>query len=165
MCLLRFRRWSHHIWHKPGRIRLHQCSKSPCQYSKAYSGRMNVWGLLGWARCKVWYAVVDCPTQLDSIADSLFVLNWLSWQIVSDTNNNTDTETRCLVYTQLTLMTWICQLCSMTNTSEKYERTQQGNLLGLKLYGQCPYRTKTFQKGASLIELVTRVANDRTEVQ
>ena len=32
--------------------------------------------------------------------------------------------------TQLTLMTWICQLCSMTNTSEKYERTQQGNLLG-----------------------------------
>ena len=26
-------------------------------------------------------------------------------------------------------MTWICQLCSMTNTSEKYERTQQGNLL------------------------------------
>ena len=31
---------------------------------------------------------------------------------------------------QLTLMTWICQLCSMTNTSEKYERTQQGNLLG-----------------------------------
>ena len=31
--------------------------------------------------------------------------------------------------TQLTLMTWICQLCSMTNTSEKYERTQQGNLL------------------------------------
>ena len=31
--------------------------------------------------------------------------------------------------TQLTLMTWICQLRSMTNTSEKYERTQQGNLL------------------------------------
>ena len=31
--------------------------------------------------------------------------------------------------TQLTLMTWICQ-CSMTNTSQKYERTQQGNLLG-----------------------------------
>ena len=31
--------------------------------------------------------------------------------------------------TQLTLITWICQLCSMTNTSEKYERTQQGNLL------------------------------------
>ena len=30
--------------------------------------------------------------------------------------------------TQLTLMTWICQ-CSMTNTSEKYERTQQRNLL------------------------------------
>ena len=30
--------------------------------------------------------------------------------------------------TQLTLMTWICH-CSMTNTSEKYERTQQGNLL------------------------------------
>ena len=30
---------------------------------------------------------------------------------------------------QLTLMTWICLLCSMTNTSEKYERTQQGNLL------------------------------------
>ena len=31
-------------------------------------------------------------------------------------------------------MTWICQLttvCSMTNTSEKYERTQQGNLLAL----------------------------------
>ena len=26
-------------------------------------------------------------------------------------------------------MTWICQLCSMTKTSEKYERTQQGNLL------------------------------------
>ena len=33
--------------------------------------------------------------------------------------------------TQLTLMTWICQLCSMTNTSEKYERTQQGNLLSI----------------------------------
>ena len=31
--------------------------------------------------------------------------------------------------TQLTLLTWICQLCSTTNTSEKYERTQQGNLL------------------------------------
>ena len=30
--------------------------------------------------------------------------------------------------TQLTLGTWIFQLCSMTNTSEKYERTQQGNL-------------------------------------
>ena len=30
---------------------------------------------------------------------------------------------------QLNLVTWICQLCSMTNTSEKYERTQQGNLL------------------------------------
>ena len=32
--------------------------------------------------------------------------------------------------TQLTLVTWICQLCFTTNTSEKYERTQQGNLLG-----------------------------------
>ena len=32
--------------------------------------------------------------------------------------------------TQLTLMTWICQLCFITNTSEKYEMTQQGNLLG-----------------------------------
>ena len=32
--------------------------------------------------------------------------------------------------TQLTLVTWICQLCSKTNTSEKYERTQPGNLLG-----------------------------------
>ena len=32
--------------------------------------------------------------------------------------------------TQLTLVTWICQY-SMTNTSKKYERTQQGNLLGL----------------------------------
>ena len=32
--------------------------------------------------------------------------------------------------TQLTLVTWICQLSSMTNTSENYERTQQGNLLG-----------------------------------
>ena len=32
--------------------------------------------------------------------------------------------------TQLTLVTWICQLCSKTNTSEKYERTQTGNLLG-----------------------------------
>ena len=31
--------------------------------------------------------------------------------------------------TQLTLVTWICQLCFTTNTSEKYERTQQGNLL------------------------------------
>ena len=30
--------------------------------------------------------------------------------------------------TQLTVDNWIC---SMTNTSEKYERTQQGNLLGL----------------------------------
>ena len=32
--------------------------------------------------------------------------------------------------TQLTLMTWICQVCFITNTSEKYERTRQGNLLG-----------------------------------
>ena len=31
--------------------------------------------------------------------------------------------------TQLTLVTCICQLCSTTNTSEKYERTHQGNLL------------------------------------
>ena len=30
--------------------------------------------------------------------------------------------------TQLTLVTWICQLCFMTNTSEKYDRTQQENL-------------------------------------
>ena len=38
---------------------------------------------------------------VDSISASLFVLNWLSWQIVSirwqDPNNNTDTETKCLV--------------------------------------------------------------------
>ena len=32
--------------------------------------------------------------------------------------------------TQLTLMTWIYQLYSMTNTSEKYERSQHGNLQG-----------------------------------
>ena len=32
--------------------------------------------------------------------------------------------------TQLSFVTWICQLCSTTNTSKKYERTQQGNLLG-----------------------------------
>ena len=31
--------------------------------------------------------------------------------------------------TQLTLITWICQLYYMTNTSEKYEGPQQGNLL------------------------------------
>ena len=31
--------------------------------------------------------------------------------------------------TQLTLVTWICQLCSTKNNSEKYKRTQQGNLL------------------------------------
>ena len=31
--------------------------------------------------------------------------------------------------TQLTLVTWICHLCFKKNTSEKYERTQQGNLL------------------------------------
>ena len=30
--------------------------------------------------------------------------------------------------TQLTLLTWICQLRSITNTSEKYDRTEQGNL-------------------------------------
>ena len=32
--------------------------------------------------------------------------------------------------TQLILVTWICQLnvCSTTNTSEKYDRTQRGNL-------------------------------------
>ena len=39
---------------------------------------------------------------------------------------------------QLTLVTWICQLCSMTNTSEKYERTQQGNLLALMLDQRSP---------------------------
>ena len=39
--------------------------------------------------------------------------------------------------TQLNFMTWNCQLCSMINTSEKYERTQRGNLLGgLNAYGQ-----------------------------
>ena len=40
--------------------------------------------------------------HLDSIAASLFVWNWLSWQTVStrwrDPSNNTDTEARCLVY-------------------------------------------------------------------
>ena len=35
--------------------------------------------------------------------------------------------------TELTLVIWICQLCSMTNTSKKYERTFQGTLLGLGL--------------------------------
>ena len=39
---------------------------------------------------------------------------------------------------QLTLATWICQLCSMTNTGEKYERTQQGNLLALMLNQRSP---------------------------
>ena len=31
--------------------------------------------------------------------------------------------------TQLSFVTWICQLCSTTNTSKKYERTRLGNLL------------------------------------
>ena len=39
--------------------------------------------------------------HLDSVAASLFVWNWLSWQKASirwrDPNNNTDTEARCLV--------------------------------------------------------------------
>ena len=40
--------------------------------------------------------------SVDSIATSLFVWKWLSWKIVSDdkiqiTNDNTDTDTRCLV--------------------------------------------------------------------
>ena len=39
---------------------------------------------------------------------------------------------------QLTLVTWICQLCSMTNTSEKYGGTQQGNLLALMLNQSSP---------------------------
>ena len=39
---------------------------------------------------------------------------------------------------QLTLVTWICQLCSMTNTSEEYERTQLGNLLALMLNQRSP---------------------------
>ena len=39
---------------------------------------------------------------------------------------------------QLTLVKWICQLCSMTNTSEKYVRTQQGNLLALMLNQRSP---------------------------
>ena len=30
--------------------------------------------------------------------------------------------------TQLTLLTWICQLGSLTNTSEKYDRAKQGKL-------------------------------------
>ena len=44
--------------------------------------------------------------------------------------------------TLLTLITWICQLCSMTNTSEKYERTQQGNLLGMLV---CEEGERTFK--------------------
>ena len=39
---------------------------------------------------------------------------------------------------QLTLVTWICQLYSMTSTSEKYERTQQGDLLALMLNQRSP---------------------------
>ena len=47
--------------------------------------------------------------------------------------------------TQLNFMTWNCQLCSMINTSEKYERTQRGNLLGgLNAYGQPDRKISVF---------------------
>ena len=47
--------------------------------------------------------------------------------------------------TQLNFMTWNCQLCSMINTSEKYERTQRGNLLaGLNAYGQPDRKISAF---------------------
>ena len=40
--------------------------------------------------------------------------------------------------TQMAFVKRICQLCSMTNTSEKYERTQQGNLLALMMNQRSP---------------------------
>ena len=40
--------------------------------------------------------------------------------------------------TQLTLVIWICQLCSTKNNSEKYKRTQQGNLLESQLILRLP---------------------------
>ena len=58
--------------------------------------------------------------------------------------------------TQLTLVTWICQLCSMTNTSEKYERTQQGNLLDSDQLLSKPYISLPLPV-ASLFVPATRV--------
>ena len=49
--------------------------------------------------------------------------------------------------TQLTLMTWICQ-CSMTNTSEKYERAQQGNLLAFDMIKSTTKKSKFETCGA-----------------
>ena len=48
--------------------------------------------------------------------------------------------------TQLNFMTWKCQLCSMINTSEKYERTQRGNLLkqARKIAQTCLRRLRVF---------------------
>ena len=50
---------------------------------------------------------------------------------LNGSNNNIEKEHEKLVDcpTQLTLVIWICQLCSTTNTTEKYERTQQGKRL------------------------------------
>ena len=62
-----------------------------------YSPHSHVWSV------KMMMRILTTTITLciDSIAASLFVLNWLSWQIVSirwqDPNNNNDTETRCLV--------------------------------------------------------------------
>ena len=51
---------------------------------------------------------------------------------LSEKHDNADAdEVDCP--TRLTLDVWICQVCSMTNTSDKYERTQQGNLLVLPM--------------------------------
>ena len=52
-------------------------------------------------------------------------------------------------------MTWICQLCSMTNTSEKYERTQQGNLLSKSTFGDnninCKKSLNQFEHEGSIL--------------
>ena len=61
-------------------------------------------------------------------------MGWMGqdgWMVIIGHTSSKSTFGATLVdcRTQLILMTWICQLCSMTNTSEKYERTEQGNLL------------------------------------
>ena len=67
------------------------------------------------------------------------------WQIFSENGGRGGTLVDCP--TQLTLMTRICKMCSMTNTSEKYERTQQGNLLGVPPTLSDVLRPENYAKG------------------
>ena len=94
------------------------------RYGVKHCGQVRWWtttsspppSLWRWAKEKHRKNCESCPS-LDSIAASLFVWNWLSWQIVSVSDNKiqiSDTETRCLVYPSQ--VSWKvkfkCQSCS-----------------------------------------------------